>query len=211
MKEFWDSRYSEKEYAYGTEPNEFVQQILTEHQLNGNILFPAEGEGRNAVYAAKMGLDVSAFDLSKEGKKKADQLAKSNNVKINYSVGDLSELNYKENSFDSMILIFAHFPPPLRSKMHHQLSKLLKPNGIIILEGFSKKQIEFQKTNPLAGGPPNFDMLFSTEEIKNDFPGFKIIQLTEEVVELSEGVYHQGESSVVRFVGRKGVYNKLRF
>lgn len=203
MTGFWDNRYSEKEYAYGKEPNAFFNKVLTENQLKGKILFPAEGEGRNAVYAAKMGLDVNAFDLSKEGKIKADKLAKSNNVEINYSVGELNTQDYKENSFDTIVLIFAHFPPPLRSKMHHQLSNLLKPNGIIILEGFGKKQLEFQKTNPLAGGPPNFDMLFSTEEVISDFAEFEIIQLTEETINLNEGNYHKGESSVVRFVGRK--------
>ena len=87
--------------------------------------------------------------------------------------------------------------------MHHELSKLLKPDGILILEGFSKKQLEFQKTNALTCGPPNFDMLFSTEEIESDFDGFEIIQLTEEIVTLKEGNYHQGESSVVRFIGKK--------
>ncbi|MDB4303160.1 class I SAM-dependent methyltransferase [Desulfosarcina sp.] len=203
MKEFWDSRYSEKEYAYGIEPNEFFKKTLAKLQLKGNILFPAEGEGRNAVFAAKMGLQVNAFDLSEEGKKKANQLAKSNNVKINYSVGELSEQAYEENSFATIVLIFAHFPPPLRLKMHQQLSKLLKPNGIIIIEGFSKNQMKFHETNPLAGGPRNMDMLFSKEEIKNDFPGFEILQLKEEVVELNEGNYHKGKSSVIQFVGRK--------
>lgn len=203
MKEFWDNRFGEKEYAYGIEPNEFFKKTLAKLQLKGNILFPAEGEGRNAVYAAKMGLDVSAFDLSIEGKKKAEKLAQSNNVQINYSVGELNEHSYEENSFDTIVLIFAHFPPPLRSKMHQQLSKLLKPNGIIIIEGFSKNQMKFQETNPLAGGPRNMDMLFSKEEIKNDFPEFEILQLTEKVVELSEGNYHKGKSSVIQFVGRK--------
>jgi ubiquinone/menaquinone biosynthesis C-methylase UbiE len=203
MTEFWDSRYGEKDYVYGTEPNAFFKQTLTELQLKGNILFPAEGEGRNAVFAAKMGLHATAFDYSVEGKKKADKLAATKQVDINYIIGDLSELTFEEKSFDAIVLIFAHFPPYLRSEYHKKLSKLLKEKGFIILEGFSKKQLEFQQTNPLAGGPGNIDMLFSTEEIKNDFPGFKIIQLTEEIVELNEGNYHKGESSVVRFVGRR--------
>jgi len=203
MTEFWDNRYSEKEYAYGIEPNAFFKKSLKEINLKGTILFPAEGEGRNTVYAAKIGLTVNAFDTSKEGKNKADRLAKSNNVKINYSVGELNNQNYKENSFDTIVLIFAHFPPPLRLKMHQQLSKLLKPNGLLIFEGFSKKQLEFQKVNPLAGGPPNYEMLFSMEEIKKDFSDFEILQLSEEIVNLHEGNYHQGESSVVRFLGKK--------
>jgi cyclopropane fatty-acyl-phospholipid synthase-like methyltransferase len=203
MREFWNSRYSEKEYAYGTEPNAFFKSALTELKLKGNILFPAEGEGRNAVYAAKMGLNVSAFDLSEEGKNKAEKLAQFNKVQINYSLGELTEHAYQENSFDAIVLIFAHLPPPIRPKMHQQLSKLLKPNGIILLEGFSKKQLAFQKTNTLAGGPQNLEMLFSTDEILSDFDGFEIIQLTEETVNLNEGNYHQGESSVIRFIGRK--------
>ena len=204
MREFWDERYAVKEYVYGTEPSNFFKNILDEYQLlKGKILLPGEGEGRNAVYAAKMGLEVTAFDQSIKGQKKALKLAGLKNVKITYLVGGIDELKFTENSFDAIALSFVHFPSHLRFSYHNQLSKLLKKNGLMIIEGFSKKQIKLIELNPKAGGPKNVDMLFSQEEIKGDFPQFEILKLTEEIIGLSEGDYHQGKSSVVRFIGRK--------
>jgi SAM-dependent methyltransferase len=203
MKDFWNERYSNKAFAYGKEPNRFFKEMLDSLNLSGKVLLPAEGEGRNAVYAAKKGLDVLAFDISNEGKKKAELLAKQENVSINYKVNTLTELNLKPNSFDVIALIFAHFPADLKSEIHQQLSVLLKPNGILILEGFSKKHLEFQEKNNNAGGPKNIKMLFSEEEIKNDFKDLEIISLEETTTVLKEGDFHNGFSSVIRFVGMK--------
>ena len=203
MKEFWNERYAAKEYVYGTEPSVFFKNVLTEFHLKGKMLLPGEGEGRNAVYAAKTGLDITAFDQSIEGQKKALKLAKSNNVKITYLLGGIEEVKFAESSFDAIALSFVHFPPQLRSSYHMQLAKLLKKDGLVILEGFSKKQFEFFKLNPKAGGPKNLDLLFSLEEIKNDFPQFTILKIEERVLELDEGTYHKGQSSVIRFIGRK--------
>ena len=203
MNDFWDLRYKEEAYAYGTKPNEFFTNISDTFNQKGNLLLPAEGEGRNAVYAAKTGWDVYAFDTSIEGKKKADKLAKSENVIINYEVGDFFNLQLINNKFDAIALIFAHFGTDILSDYHKKFIELLKPNGIIILEGFSKTHIEFQKVNPNAGGPKNVDMLFSIESIKNDFPNFEIINLEEVEVELEEGKYHHGKAKVIRFVARK--------
>ena len=198
MKEFWDKRYAEKEMAYGKEPNVFFASQLA--KLNpSKILLPADGEGRNAVYSAKLGWQVSAFDISKEGKQKAEKLAAQNNVTINYFVGGFDEFNYEKDSFDCIALVFAHFPPQVKSKYHKILDTYLKKGGIIILEAFSKKQIE----NPNSGGPKNLDMLFSMEEIKQDFSNYEIIELSEKEIILDEGQYHKGKSSVIRFVGKK--------
>ena len=203
MKKFWDERYAAKEYVYGTEPSVFLKNVLAEFQLQGKILLPGEGEGRNAVYAAKMGLEVMAFDQSIEGQKKAFKLAKSNNVTITYLLGGMEEVKFTENSFDAIALSFVHFPSQLRSSYHLQLARLLKKGGLMILEGFSKKQFEFFQLNPKAGGPKNIDLLYSQEEIKNDFPQFTILKIKDRVLELEEGTYHQGASAVIRFIGRK--------
>lgn len=205
MKEFWDERYAAKEYVYGTEPSVFFKNVLTEFHLKGKMLLPGEGEGRNAVYAAKTGLEVTAFDQSKEGQKKALKLAKSNNVKIMYLLGGMEEVKFAESSFDAIALSFVHFPPQLRSSYHKQLVKLLKKDGLMILEGFSKRQFEFFKLNPNAGGPKNLDLLYSQEEIKDDFSQFKILKIEERILNLNEGTYHQGESAVIRFIGRKNI------
>ena len=92
MTSFWDQRYSDDQYAYGIEPNAFLKECLDKHPFSGSILFPAEGEGRNAVYAAKRGLKVVAFDPSVEGKKKAEKLAAKNQVSIEYIIVGVEEL-----------------------------------------------------------------------------------------------------------------------
>lgn len=104
------SRYNQNEFAHGTIPNTFLKETLDKLNLSGSILFPAEGKGRNAVYATKKGLQVSAFDISDIGKNKAQTLANSENVMIDYQVGALDNLNYKNNSFDAVVLVYAHFP-----------------------------------------------------------------------------------------------------
>lgn len=203
MKKMWDQRYSAATYAYGTNPNLFFKNTLQNYHLSGDILLPAEGEGRNAVYAAKKGLNVTAFDISIEGKNKALQLAARENVKLSYEVGDFFKLNLINNKYESAALIFAHFPPLLISEYHKKIGKLIKPNGMVFLEGFSKNHLKLREKNPKVGGPNNIEMLFSKESIRADFPDFEIIQLEEIEVSLDEGEFHKGISSVIRFIGRK--------
>lgn len=207
MKEFWDKRYATQEYAYGKLPNRFFQenldQLKKQGQVQGKIILPAEGEGRNAVYAAQQGMSVFAFDTSIEGKKKADQLALDHSVSIDYQVGSLEDLDYPKSSFQVGALIYAHFPPTKRSAIHREIGKLIQPEGILILEGFSKRNIAFRKLNPSIGGPQQPDFLFSEEEIRNDFSAFDILLLEEAEVDLEEGNFHRGRGSVIRFVGVK--------
>lgn len=208
MTEMWDNRYSSDDYAYGTDPNKFLKETINEQQLTGRILFPAEGEGRNAIFAAKRGLDVTAFDISEEGKRKALSLAEKENVKIKYEVGNIFDLDLVNEKYDVVALIFAHFPPNILSEYHQGIANLLEDEGIIILEGFSKGHLPLRNVNPEVGGPNKIEMLFSIESIKKDFPNFEIIQLEELEVEMSEGNYHNGTSKVVRFIGKK---NKTEF
>ena len=199
----WNKRYGGDDYAYGTSPNEFFKNTLIKYKLKGKILMPAEGEGRNAVFAAKNGLIVNAFDLSEEGKKKALKLAKQENVVINYELGDFFDLDLINEKYDVAALIFAHFPPPLLSKYHKKISSLIKPGGMIILEGFSVGHLALRNANPKVGGPNKIEMLFSTESIKNDFPNFEIKLLEELEIDLFEGEFHNGRSKVIRFIGVK--------
>ena len=198
MKEFWDKRYAEEDMAYGNEPNVFFASQISKLSP-GKILLPAEGEGRNAIHSAKLGWEVSAFDISNEGKQKAEKLALNNHVSINYFVGGFDDINYQTEYFDCIALVFAHFPSHLKSQYHKHLDGYLKKDGIVILEGFSKKQIEF----PKSGGPKKAEMLFSIEEIKQDFSNYEVIELSEKEISLDEGQYHKGKSSVIRFVGKK--------
>jgi len=198
----WNDRYSTNEFAYGEQPNNYLKEQLTPLDT-GTILFPAEGEGRNAVFAAKLGWKVSAFDISTEGKNKAVQLAVHNQVSIDYQVGKLQDLNYKAGQFDAIALIYAHFPSSIKSTYHKTLSHYLCKGGLVIFEAFSKKHLHYIAANEKVGGPKEIDMLFSMEEIKADFEDYEIIVLEEKEIELNEGLFHNGRGSVIRFVGRK--------
>ena len=202
MKEKWDDRYSEKEFAYGEQPNIYLKEQLTKFP-SGKILFPAEGEGRNSVYAATLGWNVFAFDQSAEGKRKANQLADRHQVKITYEVGEFQSIKYQPNEFDAIGLIYAHFPADKKSDYHKTLTTYLQPGGIVIFEAFGKNHLKYVAANPKVGGPRDIESLFSIEEIKSDFQDFEIMELVETEIELSEGLYHNGTGSVVRFVGRK--------
>jgi len=198
----WNDRYSSEEFAYGEDPNNYLKEQL--EKLNpGAILFPAEGEGRNAIFAAKSGWKVSAFDISEEGKNKALKLAAANNVSIDYQVGELETLDFQEEQFDTIALIYAHFPAEIKSVIHKQLDKLLRKNGIVIFEAFSKKHIEYLAVNEKVGGPKDIESLFSIEEIQGDFSNYEIIILEEKEIELNEGLFHNGKGSVIRFIGKK--------
>ena len=202
MKEKWDERYGQVEFAYGEEPNSFLKDQLNNTTI-GKALFPAEGEGRNGVYTASLGWEVDAFDLSDEGKQKALKLATLKNVQINYQVGEFQQFNYEKESFDLIALIYAHFPASKKSEYHKELNQYLKKGGLVIFEAFSKNHLEYVSKNPKIGGPKDIDMLFSIEELQTDFSNFDILLLEEKEVELSEGLYHNGIGSVIRFVGRK--------
>ena len=203
MKELWDKRYAEKDYVYGIEPNQFFKEVLDKYSFKGKILLPAEGEGRNAVYAAKKGLEVFAFDTSNEGKNKALKLAKKENLEINYQLGAFFDLPLIKEKFDVVALVFAHFSPIISTEYHKKIAELIKPNAYIIIEGFSKSHHKLQKENPKAGGPKNIEMLYSIESISKDFPNFEPILLEEKEVELNEGKLHRGQSKLIRFIGRK--------
>lgn len=201
-KERWNERYSSEQFAYGKEPNKYLQNELDKLK-SGTILFPAEGEGRNAVYAAKKGWNVFAFDISSEGKRKALQLAGSNNIKISYEIGELETMNYETGQFDAIALICAHFPANIKSQYHRILDTYLRKDGVVIFEAFSKKHLEYVQKDAKVGGPKDIESLFSIEEIQSDFPDYDFEELTEIEIELNEGEFHNGKGSVIRFVGRK--------
>lgn len=198
----WNDRYSSEEFAYGTEPNNYLKEQL-EKLDPGTILFPAEGEGRNAVFAATKGWKVSAFDISNEGKSKALRLADSQNVVIDYQIGELEALNFQTDQFDTIALIYAHFPAEIKSSVHQMLDRYLRKGGVIIFEAFSKNHLDYVTKNEKVGGPKDIGSLFSIDEIKADFPNYDIIELEEKEIQLNEGLFHNGTGSVIRFTGRK--------
>lgn len=195
---FWDERFSVEEYIYGNEPNQFFKEQLDKIHSHGKLLLPGEGEGRNAVYASKLGWTVDAFDQSPVAKIKALKLAEVNKVEINYSNIDLRKFNPQKNFYDCAAIIFVHLPPDFRSAFHKKIIDSIKPDSKIILELFSKNQ--FGKD---SGGPSDLAMLSSIKEVEDDFNKMRIILLEEKNIFLDEGEKHTGEASVIRFVGEK--------
>ncbi|PJJ75973.1 methyltransferase family protein [Thermoflavifilum aggregans] len=202
LQQFWDERYSQPGYAYGTAPNVFFRQQI-DKLTPGRLLMPAEGEGRNGVYAAQRGWQVDAFDISEKGREKALRLAQQAGVSMRYWVGDLDSLSFPESHYDAIGLIFAHFPASRRRVYHQRLVQLLKPGGRIILEGFSKAHLTYQQRNPAVGGPQDEKVLFSKRELTEDFQGLQLEFLGECEVTLQEGIYHVGQGKVIRLVALK--------
>lgn len=197
MNNFWNERYIEKEFVYGTKPNLFLAEQLKKLP-SGKIIFPCEGEGRNAVFAAQMGWVADAFDQSEEGLKKALLLAQQNHVSISYKIADALTVEYPAESFDAAALIYAHFPASTRKIIHQKTIKWLKPRGVLILEAFNPLQI-----NNTSGGPKESSMLYTEEMLKEDFKFLKTELLCLQKITLNEGKYHQGVADVVRYIGIK--------
>lgn len=204
MSNPWDQRYASDEYVYGTKPNVFFKSQI-EQLTPGKILMVAEGEGRNAVHAAEQGWEVTAFDSSLEGQKKAERLAEKAGVHILYEVGELASLEFEQEAFDALGIIFAHFPHDRKADYLQRLLKYLKPGGIVIFEAYGKGQIAYRESKGSKGGPPDVRALYSVAELQEIFKGMDMTLLRDEEVELQEGSLHTGTSQVVRFVGKKPV------
>lgn len=194
---FWNDRYGQPDFVYGTEPNEFFAEQLAVLPP-GNLLLPAEGEGRNAVFAAQLGWTVDAFDFSEAAQTKARQLATDQGVSINYVIGDLLAFS-ADVQYDALALIFVHLPPEPRQRMLLHLTSLLKPGGTLLLEGFHPKQIRLP-----SGGPNAPEFCYTANELTDALiPGFAITQLTDQAITLHEGPYHNGPAHTVRLIAIK--------
>ena len=196
-KDFWNTRYSDQEFAYGTEPNEFFKEQI-EKLKSGTALFLGEGEGRNAIYAAKLGWQVDAIDFSSSAKDKAIKLAEINYVNINYEVCDLNDYKFKENYYDLVVMIFVHLPLDLRRNVFQKSIASLKQNGKMIIESFSKEQI-----NNSSGGPQSIELLYSENDVLDLVRNLKTELIESIAINLNEGEYHNGKADILRYVGVK--------
>jgi 2-polyprenyl-3-methyl-5-hydroxy-6-metoxy-1,4-benzoquinol methylase len=197
MKDFWNARYKEEAFAYGTKPNTFFKENIDKLSA-GKILLPAEGEGRNAVYAARQGWDVTAFDFSEEAKNKTLKLAQEHEVSLNYDIMNVADFLSENTIFDAIGLFYAHFPAHLRANFHQKVVQVLKNQGILIFEAFHKNQLNYS-----SGGSKDLAMLFSVEEVEKEFEGLQILSLDDKIIDLDEGLYHQGKGHVVRMLATK--------
>lgn len=195
-QKFWNERYKTTNYLYGTEANTFLAENA--HLLHGPVLSLSEGEGRNAVFIAALGLHILGVDCSEVGLEKAQSLAKSRGVIIETEVADLAEYQPKEQHFGSIVSISAHLPSSIRKKLYPLIEKSLKPNGIVLLEAYAESQLERN-----TGGPKDIDMLMSIKKLRKEFPNLKVILAREIDREVSEGEGHTGMASVIQYIARK--------
>ncbi|MBO1923566.1 class I SAM-dependent methyltransferase [Thiomicrorhabdus sp. 6S3-12] len=196
----WDKRYSSEEYQYGTEANDFLKQSV--HHLpqtgTGKILCLGEGEGRNAVFLAEQGFDVTAVDASEIGLQKALALAESRGVRISTQVADLANYDLGTNRWDGIISIFCHLPEALRLNLHQKVALALKPQGVFILEAYRPEQLLFA-----TGGPPQVELMMTLEGLKNELADLEHRHLCELEREVNEGVLHNGMAAVVQLIATK--------
>jgi len=193
----WDERYSADEYIYGTEPNEFLAGV-TSQIPKGKVLCLAEGEGRNAVYLAGLGYDVTAVDASAVGLKKAQRLARERGVEINTVVSDLAEFEIAPDSWDGIVSIFCHVPPAIREPLHRKVVAGLRSGGVLVLEAYRPKQIEYG-----TGGPPVPELTMTLEGLRKELQGLEFKHAEELDRDVTEGLYHTGIGAVVQLVAVK--------
>ena len=179
----WDDRYKNENYLFGKEPNVFLKEMQQKLDVSGNVLSIAEGEGRNAVFLAEQGLNVTAWDYSKVGIEKMKKLAKERNVSVHTKQIDLNDVNWNSEEWDEIVFIYGHFPKPLRQKTLNGVQKAVKQGGYFISEVYSHYQIPYK-----SGGPKEVELLYKPEDFLDTFSHWRIIHFF-----IGEVVRHEGE------------------
>jgi len=195
----WNERYAGEDYLFGTEPNAFLESQRDLLEPGQRALAVADGEGRNGVWLAHQGLDVLSVDFSPVALEKARLLAARAGVKIKTELADLRTWDWGADRFDVVAAIFIQFAPPAeRARMFENMKRCLKPGGLLILQGYTPKQIEYD-----TGGPPQVENLYTAALLREAFAGMTILHLAEHEDVIEEGTRHRGLSALVDLVARK--------
>lgn len=195
----WDERYSADEYAYGTNPNDFLKQNMRVIP-QGKVLSLAEGEGRNAVFLAKQGYSVTAVDASLIGIDKARRLARKNKVDVEFVHADLVEYDVGDSHWDGIISIFCPLPQVLRQHVHRNVVRGLKQNGVFLLEAYTPEQLLHG-----TGGGNSVELMQTSESLSLELKGLNFKHLVELEREVIEGIYHTGIAAVVQAIATKTI------
>ena len=196
-REFWERRYAEPAYAYGTEPNGFLVEVA-DRIPPGPVLCLAEGEGRNAVWLAGRGHAVTAVDASAAGLAKAAALARTRAVRIETIAADLASFTIEPGAWSGIVAIFAHLPPQLRRSVHRAAAQGLAPGGVFVLEAFTPRQLALG-----TGGPQKPELLYTLDELREDLAGLELEIGREIERDVVEGRYHTGRAAVVQVLARR--------
>ena len=196
----WDQAYSDVEgYKYGEQPNAFLKEQAHRIPARARVLLPGDGEGRNGVWLAEQGHQVCALDNSAVGLAKAEALAHRRQVTLQIVLVDLADWQPEPASADAVVLTYLHLPPPLRTPVMHKLVQALKPGGVLLLEAFHPRQLQYS-----SGGPKNEAMLYTLDMLRGDLAaGMQELLGSESETLLDEGPGHQGPAYVTRWIGQK--------
>lgn len=197
----WDERYAGDDYLFGEAPNAFLARQAALLPATGRALAVADGEGRNGVWLAQHGMNVDSVDGSVVAQRKAARLAEKAGVTLNLILADMSDWAWPEAAYDVVADIFIQFAgPSLRAKMFAGMRRALKPGGVMLIEGYGPRQLEYR-----TGGPSDLANLYTEDLLRAEFGSFEIIELTSYDTRLSEGSRHDGMSALVDLVARKPV------
>lgn len=195
----WNQRFSGQDYLFGRAPNAYLQSKAHLLPAKGSALCVADGEGRNSVWLASQGLTVQAFDISEVGVAKARRLAAESQVKVDFSVADCDQWNWAPESHDVVAAIFIQFADPqTRERLFAHMVRALKPGGLLILQGYTPRQLELK-----TGGPGQLSHLYTAELIREAFKELKTIELIDYEADLHEGSRHVGPSALLGLVAAK--------
>jgi SAM-dependent methyltransferase len=197
--ERWQSRFDTPQYIFGTAPNYFLASCKKLLPASGKVLAVADGEGRNGVWLAELGLDVVSIDFSEAAQAKAAALAKERGVKIALVHTDVHAWDYPPDAFDVVAEIFTQFSAPAeRARKWAGMRRTLKPGGLLIIQGYTPKQLQFG-----TGGPKEIESLYTRAMLERAFGDYRDIKIVEEEREIHEGTAHGGMSAVIGLTGRK--------
>lgn len=195
----WETRYRAPGYAFGREPNYFLAACKHLLPKSGRALAIADGEGRNGVWLAEQGLDVVSLDFSPSAQAKAATLAREHGVTMTIERGDVHNWDYPEAAFDVVCEIFTQFSiPAQRARKWAGMKKALKRDGLLILIGYTPKQLQYG-----TGGPKEIENLYTRALLEEEFSGFRDIKIGEEELDMHEGASHAGLSAVINLTGWK--------
>ena len=193
----WQNRFDQPEYVFGKEANVFIQEAATHFELGPTVLAVAEGEGRNAVFLAERGCDVTIWDFAQSGLDKAQALADEKGVQLTTTIQDLQHADWPSNQYDTIVCIFGHFTPELRKQTLEGIQKAVKPGGLYVTEVYAKEQLDYG-----TGGPKEESYLYEESDF-DVFKGWETLHFEKKEVERQEGAGHTGLSRVYQYVGRK--------
>lgn len=194
----WDLRYADGDFQFGDRPNEYLRSQAWRWSPGQRALAAGDGEGRNGVWLAEQGLEVTALDWSAAGMAKARVLAARRGVAMQTIIADVTQWDWPEARFDLIAWIYVHLPPADRVTATRGLLRSLAPGGLLVLECFSPAQ----EGRP-SGGPKDVSLLWNRAAVEQAFGILEVLELLEGTVRLDEGPKHQGPAEVVRAVLRR--------